>query len=257
MVTRTWRLVPTAIMALLLVLPLAMQTVRQWRAQVLRDTVPLDQRVAAAALSELFLANHRWLTMSPDDRASLEVALATRYRETLAGLFVPATMSDLQLGPEHRAIAQDVLRRYPAAAGDHGAVVAPRVAAVITRITRYDAAPWYRPMAQTSQSYVSLALVALIAGVFARGGLLRATGLEIVTARGESAGHIRVFARAFLTWSPILLAPWVTPGIARVLPGVAESPWWLVVMIAGAIAIAVSPARGVQDRLSGTWIVPR
>jgi hypothetical protein len=249
--------VPTAIVALVLMLPLAMQTMRLWRAHALRDTVPLDQRVAAAALSEMFLANHRWLTMSSDERASLEVALATRYREALAGLFVPETMGDLQLGAEHRAIAQEVLRRYPATAGDPGTVVAPRVAAVITRITRDDTVPWHRAIARTSGDYLSFAFVALIVGVFARGGLLRAAGLEIVTARGESAGRLRVFARALLTWSPILLVPWVTPGIARVLPGVAESPWWLGVMIGGAIAIAVSPARAVQDRLSGTWIVPR
>jgi hypothetical protein len=254
--TRNWRLVPTAILALVLMLPVVMQTMRQWRAQALRDTVPLDQRVAAAALSELFLANHRWLTMSSDDRASLEVALATRYREALAGLFVPETMGDLQLGTEHRAIAQEVLRRYPATAGDPG-IVAPRVAAVVSRITTYDTMPWYRTLARTSGDYLSLAFVALIVGVFVRGGLLRAAGLEIVTARGESAGRLRIFARALLTWSPILLVPWATPGIARVVPWVAESPWWLAAMLVGAIAIAVSPARAIQDRLGGTWIVPR
>jgi hypothetical protein len=256
--TRTWRLVPTAIVALVLMVPLAMDTMQQWSARAIRDSVTLDQRVAAAALSELFLANRRWLTMSYDDRASLEVALATRYREVLAGLFVPETMGYLRLGAEHRAIAQELLRRYPATAGDSRAVVAPRVAAAISRVTRYDTVPWYRAIhARTSNGYLSLALVALIVGVVTRGGLLRAAGLEIVTARGEPTGRLRVLARALLTWSPILLVPWVTPGIARVLPSVAESPWWLAVMIGGAIAIAISPARAVQDRLNGTWIVPR
>jgi hypothetical protein len=256
--TRTWRLAPTAIVALVLTVPLAMATMEEWSAQVARDTFTLDQRVAAAALSELFLANHRWLTMSSADRASLEVALATRYRETLAGLFVPRTMDYLRLGAEHRAIAQEVLRRYPATAGDARAVVAPRVAATIRRVSRYDTVPWYRVIhARTMPNYLSVAVIALIVGVVVRGGLLRAVGLEIVTARGEPAGRLRVLARTALTWSPLLLVPLVTPALAHVWPGLALSPWWLPVMIGGAIAIAITPERALQDRLNGTWIVPR
>ena len=122
----------------------------------------------------------------------------------------------------------------------------------------YDAVPWYRATyARTSTAYVSLALMALVVGVFVPGGLLRVAGLEVVTARGEPAGRLRVLARALLTWSPILLSPWVNPGLARILPPVAESPWWLVVMSGGAIAIALSPGRAMQDRLLGTWIVPK
>ncbi len=256
--TRGWRLLPTAILALVIMVPLAVETMQHRSAQVIRNRVPLDQRVAAAALSELFLANHRWLTMSSDDRASLEVALATRYREPLEGLFFPETMGYLGLGAEHRDIAQEVLRRYPATAGEPRADVPPRVAATISRVTRYDTMPWYRAIhARTKDSYLSLALVALLVGVFAGGRLLRAAGLEIVTARGERAGRLRLFTRALLTWSPILLVPWVNWGIARVLPGVAESPWWLAVMIGGGVTIAISPARAIQDRLNGTWIVPR
>jgi len=225
---------------------------------VIRDRVPLDQRVAAAALSELFLANHRWLTMSSDDRASLEVALATRYRDALGGLFLPETMGYLELGAEHREIAQEVLRRYPANAGEPRADVPPRVAATISRVTRYDTVSWNRAIhIRTKDDYWSLALVALLVGVLTRGGLLRAAGLEIVTARGEPAGRLRILTRTLLTWSPILLVPWVDWGIARVLPGVAESPWWLAVMIGGGLAIAISPVQAIHDRLNGTWIVPR
>jgi hypothetical protein len=28
-------------------------------------------------------------------------------------------------------------------------------------------------------------------------------------------------------------------------------------MIAGAVVVAMTPARGVQDRIVGTWVVPR
>jgi uncharacterized RDD family membrane protein YckC len=256
--TRTWRLLPVAILALMLMVPLAIGTMQQRSAQVVRDRVTLDHRVAAAVLSELLLANHKWLAMSSEDRASLEVALATRYRDSLGNLFVPERIGDLRLGTEHREIARDVLRRYPTNVGDSRAIATPRVEATISRVTRYDTVPWYRALhARTKDDCLSLALVALLVGVFFRGGLLRAAGLEIVTACGEPAGRVCLFVRALLTWSPILLLPWVDPAVARVLPGAAQSPWWMAGMLGGVIAVTISPARALQDRVTGTWIVPR
>jgi serine/threonine protein kinase len=258
--TRTWRLLPIAILALALAVPLAVDAVRQTSASVIRNRVPLDQRVAAAALSELFLANHRWLAMSSDDRTALEVALATRYREVLADgrLFAPPAADYLRLGDEHRAIALDALRRHPPAALDPQEGMAPRVAAIVRRVNPDTTLPWYQAVhVRTISGYAVFAIVALIVGVVFRGGLLRIFGLEIVTARGQPARRFRVLARAVLIWSPLLLVPWVTPVLGRILPDLAATPWWLLAMLGGAIAVAINPARGVQDRLAGTWVVPR
>jgi hypothetical protein len=257
---RSWRLLPTAILALALALPLALEAMHQMSAREISHRVPLDQRVAAAALSELFLANHRWLSMSSDDRTSLEVALATRYREVLSDgrLFAPQTTASLRLGEAHRAIALDVLRRHPPTALDRQEPVAPRVAMIIRRVSVDSGLPWYQAIhVRTIGVYVGFAIVALIVGVVVRGGLLRIIGLEIVTSRGQPAGRFRVLVRAALMWSPILLVPWVSPVIGRTLPHLAATPWWLLGMIGGAIAIAITPARGVQDRMAGTWVVPR
>jgi len=49
-----------------------------------------------------------------------------------------------------------------------------------------------------------------------------------------------------------LVMRFVTP-----IPANLGQPWWMLGMIAGAIVIAIWPARGVQDRLAGTWVVPR
>ena len=81
-------------------------------------------------------------------------------------------------------------------------------------------------------------------------------GLELVTADGRSASRLRVLVRTALTWSPILVVPLVMRFVTPI-PANLGQPWWMLGMIAGAIVIAIWPARGVQDRLAGTWVVPR
>ena len=258
--TRAWRLLPIAILGLALALPLAVEAMHQLSTRALSTRVPLDQRVAAAALSELYLANHRWLSISSNDRTSLEVALATRYREALSNdrLFAPRTAASLRIGEEQRAIALDVLRRHPQTGVGPQEGPPPRIAAIVRRLSLDTARPWYQAIhVRTINGYLWFAVIALIVGVLVRGGLLRIIGLEIVTARGRRAGRLRVLARTALTWSPILLVPWLTPLIGRIAPGLGPTPWWLLGMIAGAVAIAINPARGIQDRLVGTWVVPR
>jgi uncharacterized RDD family membrane protein YckC len=96
---------------------------------------------------------------------------------------------------------------------------------------------------------------------FRGGAALRVFGAAVVTRTGDEAGRRRAVWRAFIAWSPLIV------GIAGVemapTPLVAEWPWvfvcgsCLTVLIAGAVYAARHPERGVQDRLAGTWLVPR
>jgi hypothetical protein len=69
-----------------------------------------------------------------------------------------------------------------------------------------------------------------------------------------------VLARAVVAWSPVVLAAVALfrfhllddEGTTLVVSGTA-----LTLMLAGAIAAIVHPSRGLQDRIAGTWIVPR
>jgi hypothetical protein len=86
---------------------------------------------------------------------------------------------------------------------------------------------------------------------------------------GSRAGRLRVFWRALVAWSPGLLGlvglsvlggwmfadPAVADGIIVVL-GVA-SGLALGLFAALAIVSVLLPERGLQDRLAGTWLVPR
>jgi hypothetical protein len=98
-------------------------------------------------------------------------------------------------------------------------------------------------------------LVASLA--FGGGAMVRALGLELVTSDGEPASRGRVAWRNLLAWLPMLVAPlaaWVLAGAAG----------WSVAALGAALGLAVLAVvscvaldRSVQDRLAGTFVVPR
>ena len=94
-----------------------------------------------------------------------------------------------------------------------------------------------------------------------RGVVLRLLGFEIVTADGRRAGRWRTLGRTVIAWSPLLLLILVQQVLGGRGAGVAEvtTAFGLSVaaLSAGAIVAIVQPSRGLQDRLAGTWIVPR
>ena len=77
-------------------------------------------------------------------------------------------------------------------------------------------------------------------------------GLELVTADGRPASRLRLLGRTVITWSPVLLVPLVMRFAPQIPPGLNGIPWWMLVMVSGAIFVAITPARGVPDRIAGT-----
>ena len=257
--TRGWRTVPLIVCTVAFVLPLAFETLDHVVGRD-RQPAPLDERVSRAALGELVIADHGWIRLSAADRQAIEAALATRYRHVLADgrLFTQAAEARTTFGRDQQAIARELLRRYPDAPRDVASPTAPRVDAIISRVSALDGLPWHQTLHKRMFGlYMSAAVLALILNFAFRGGLMRATGLELVTADGRQASRLRVLVRTAVTWSPILLVPIVMPFAERALPDLAGTPWWALAMLPGAIAIVLTPSRGVQDRIARTWVVPR
>jgi hypothetical protein len=217
-------------------------------------------RVVAAALREL-AHGERDGDMSAADREAIETALATRYRGTLADPTIYEPQRFLALSPADRARADDILRRR--AAGDPGAAEAqPAVRRLVDRTLHSDPPPL--AVLAVVLFYGTLVFIAVLALIFAlvcRGVILRLIGFEIVRGRGQPASRLRVLARTAITWSPLLLPA----AVSTVVGGIASAPYGLVVvmtvslliLLGGAILAILHPARGLQDRLAGTWIVPR
>ena len=93
------------------------------------------------------------------------------------------------------------------------------------------------------------------------GFTFRPFGAALVNRRGQRASRLRALWRAAVTWAPMC----VTIAVVRLSP---DPPAYrldlltlqtaLVALIGAAAAWAVyHPSRSIQDRLAGTWIVPR
>jgi hypothetical protein len=105
-----------------------------------------------------------------------------------------------------------------------------------------------------------------------RGGLsYRLTSIAVVRADGRPASRLQCAVRTFLTWLPITAlfvlsvgaesAFWqdpVQPG-AEVLPWVCWCSWWagIVLLLLYVVHAFRSPGRCWNDRLAGTYLVPR
>jgi hypothetical protein len=103
---------------------------------------------------------------------------------------------------------------------------------------------------------------ALLGAFAARGGFtLRAFGAAVVNRQGEPASRFRTLWRGMVTWSLVVAIPFVFKNMqtdtaidvrALILPALV-----LALFVAGAVWTALHPSRSIQDRLAGTWIVPR
>jgi hypothetical protein len=116
---------------------------------------------------------------------------------------------------------------------------------------------WMLPHFQVAVLW-PFALAGVVVSLAFRGGLLRMAGLDVVTVDGEPAGRARLVIRSVLMWSPILIAGLVqlfTIGV-QLVPGVASLAA-MVTMAVGAILSLLTPSRGLHDRLTGAWVVPR
>jgi hypothetical protein len=98
-----------------------------------------------------------------------------------------------------------------------------------------------------------LTLFALL-GVWAfRGGLLlRAFGIAVVTGDGKPASRLRALWRGLLGWGLVPVAIWLALTV-----GVAIGECVGVLFLGGTAWALAHPTRGLQDRIAGTWLVPR
>ena len=107
--------------------------------------------------------------------------------------------------------------------------------------------------------------VAFFAGVGAlvtgSGFTFRPFGVALVNHRGKRISRVRALWRAVVTWSPMIALAFVLkngPDVTQASNAVVAIDLALVaVVIAGAVWAAQRPARGIQDRVAGTWVVPR
>ena len=118
--------------------------------------------------------------------------------------------------------------------------------------------PWFVPAMFAMMLVIYVGVPALLAALLFRGGLvLLVSGVTFVRRDGARASRLRVFWRGLVAWSPFLIAPFLFGFMKLAVSG-------LVAGVAGALFVCLLaiisltlPARGLPDRLAGTWPVPR
>jgi hypothetical protein len=116
----------------------------------------------------------------------------------------------------------------------------------------------------------------LFALVFRGGLLLRGFGMAVVRPDGREASRARILWRALVAWSPVLFAAALGRQLPASPPGgrvgflasamnILSNPMFaavtlsalLAVFVVGAVIAVLRPSRGLQDRIAGTFLVPR
>jgi uncharacterized RDD family membrane protein YckC len=265
--TRGWRALSIAALSALPVFVSGFATLMAGLGTSQVRQMPLDVRVTVEALGRLARADSDRSALSPQDRQAIEVALATRYRPTLTHLTqFPLEYWPWVLLPHHRQIAERLLLRHPT---DPDSQQVTRHLAVQALIRDASKPPDLPPVsiigvAMLVVSYGTAALISLVTALAFRGGITRILGLEFVTADGKPASRLRVLGRTALAWLPLLLplgAVVVANAVRMPVSRFTMSMWASGVCVLLALAVVIvsilHPERGIQDRLAGTWIVPR
>jgi uncharacterized RDD family membrane protein YckC len=208
---------------------------------------------------------------SPEYRVAVETYLAGQHGALLRNtpLWSSAMQGPDGDRPELRRLASDIVKRYPSVTTEELARSTDTIQPTLERV---------RPpqsLGVASPAVIALTLMAAIAtlpvllcsivsSIAVPGGVAtRLIGLAVVTRDGNEIGRVRSLARTLIAWAPIsawlVLLPnpiFMGFGPASPLPVLAISLAFAA-MIAGVVWTIAAGDRGLQDRIAGTWLVPR
>ncbi len=253
-------------LGLCLVLPLVIPALALYAVGVISRLSDVDPRLIDLQFSLERLAD----TEVPQaQREALELHVAGPLRPTAED---PTTWTRpfpaLGSNPGRRALARRILAAHPAPtaaelARSHG------VAREFLDTQRAQFGEVRKPETRRrlmvvagTYALLATALLGLFWAFVLRGGLtLRALGSALVTTDGASVSRTRALLRAAIAWSPVL-AMAVGTQLTHAFPpatgaGVALRVAAFALLALGGLFAAVYPARGLQDRVAGTSVVPR
>ena len=204
----------------------------------------------------------------PGEEHALEIYMASHYRGMIDDDRTwTQGISLLRFNPKLRAHARGALAKHPNPTAQQIAAAASTVEPFLK--TRRDrarqrAAPraFIGILAVFAAGYSLIAAgVGLLSALLFRGGfLLRLFGMAITTPSGE-ARRLLAFWRAVIAWSPAALSLiallWLGLGPDARTTAIAIEGMSVALFVVGLAFAIRHPERGLQDRLAGTWLVPR
>jgi hypothetical protein len=199
---------------------------------------------------------------------ALETYIAGRFGHMLRDQAVwSSPLLIAMISPTERQTAEQIVARHGQPSEEEmnaaRATLAPAIGAdgelaVARRVKQTQEAQKFMRWPMAMGGFIWAAIASVATALFFRGGvLMRALGIAVVTADGADASRGRMLWRACIAWSWLPLAAIL---IAMFAPATGVGA---AVAFAAAFAIGVviwsasAPERSLQDRLAGTWLVPR
>jgi hypothetical protein len=211
-----------------------------------------------------------WLEAQAHKREMLETYVAGRFGSMLASLSDPQRLENpamVGVLEAHRAELDRIRANHPNVSSDETARAAADLESTLRPLREQkDLTPdasslFFFIFAATSVFGVASAWI------FRGGWLLRALGIAVVVERGQEASRLRTLWRGLVTWWPVPVVFYVWDrsfmfadswSEVRTHPFAAICVFVLsVLFVVGAVYAVLNPERGWQDRLAGTWLVPR
>ena len=202
-----------------------------------------------------------------EQRQALETYIAGRFRQTISDPVAWSSLSMRSIPGPWRRTAEQIIATRPNPSEEELAKATAVVKPILEAGNPFGILP--DPLLAAFVGLIwtwVVAFLSLACALAFRGGLiLRALGMTLVKPDGSRAGRLRVFWRSLVAWLPLLALPiplgWL---LTVIVPSVKEGsllgPTACLVFALYIPLVIVSvllPKRGLQDRLAGTWLVPR
>jgi hypothetical protein len=208
------------------------------------------------------------------ERQALEVYIAGRFGKTISD---PATWTSpfaAGINEDMRAKARQIVAEHPSPSekefAEAKAVAEPLAGGPDMAIFFGGRSILPTVALQAGTLTLLLALFSIFCALVFRSGLaMLVFGVVAVKRDGSRAGRLRVFWRALVTWLPFVAGSvglvalggllYADPAVFESISVVLGTASALALTLFAALAIvsALLPVRSIQDRLAGTWLVPR
>jgi hypothetical protein len=238
-----------------------------------------DVAMLATSLGELSSLSLPREGDAASHRAALEVYVAGRFGPMIADQKVwHSPIITLSMG-RLRPLAERALADHPHVSPDELTAATSALGSFLQGQERAARSPWRAlvPRLALAELLVLLTVVAgfgILAPLLFRGGvLMRSLGIAVVTRTGREASPLRAFGRGLVAWLPLtalVVLLFRTSVVAGLQAGSGISNGWqrhpiaiLAVVALGVLLLGAAfwsvlhPERGLQDRIAGTWLVPR
>jgi uncharacterized RDD family membrane protein YckC len=206
---------------------------------------------------------HRWGRRAPNLPTDSQYAiyLVSHYAQIITNRSAwsdPFTLALLK--NDQRRFAEQSITNYPSPSPQQITDAETAMKPFVPKVDFFDLNRqfWFPLAAMTATLLMFVAIPAIIASVAFRGGLiLRLAGVGFVRRDGTPASRLRLLWRTCVAWTPVLAAIPCYGVITHYYGQIAASVCVAVLLGCLAFVSVLLPHRGLQDRLAGTWPVPR